>query len=186
MLKLKPIAEEVLHEAEDVVTWGDVKRLFQVLKSTENKEVLKKNLSKLGRIGINFATAGIGQEIFDYVVTLAQEVENPKDISKAIFSISKLSSESQLKSPKDSKFKKLTGPFWDAIKLDPRVSLILDDKIETEFLNTVIYPQLQVSNNDSEPIPNMNYELGKWLNEKGLKTPGNEADIFFKGKSQEI
>lgn len=188
MLKLKPIAEEVLLEAEDVITWGDVKQFFQIMKSSENKETLNTTLKKAGKIGFNIATAGVGSELLAFFIETASEIDisNPKSIAKGIFSVSRLSSEAQLKNPRDSKFKKLTGPFWNSIKLDPRISLILDDKIESEFLNTVIYPQLQSAHNDSEPIPNMNYELGKWLNQKGLKAPGSEADIFFTGKDQEI
>lgn len=188
MLKLKPIAEEILRESDDVITWGDVKQFFQEMKSREITDKGKSFGTTAGKIALNFLTAGVGSEILNFAMDVASEVDitNPKSIGKGLLDISKLSSEAQLKNPRDSKFKKLTGKFWDSIKLDSRISTILDDKIEAEFLNTVIYPQMSRPGNDSEPIPNMNYELGKWLNEKGLKTAGNEADIFFTGKDQEI
>ena len=43
-------------------------------------------------------------------------------------------------------------------------------------------PNLKKGGNENEKIPNMNYELGKWLNSQGLK----QADIFFKGKEGEL
>ena len=87
-----------------------------------------------------------------------------------------------LRNPKGSEFKELTAPFWDAIRLDPEVSIILDDKIEKQFIDQIILPKLKAGGNETEKIPNMNYELGKWLNSQGLE----KSDIFFKGKSGDL
>ena len=76
----------------------------------------------------------------------------------------------------------MTAPFWDAIRIDPEVSIVLDDQIEKQFIDQIIMPNLKKGGNENEKIPNMNYELGKWLNSQGLK----QADIFFKGKEGEL
>jgi hypothetical protein len=42
---------------------------------------------------------------------------------------------------------------------------------------------LKKGGNEDEAIPNMDEELGKWLNKMGLK---DKADIHFKGKTGEL
>ena len=78
----------------------------------------------------------------------------------------------------------MTGPFWEAIKLSPEVSMLLDDKIEKAFIDQVIIPKLKTPGAESEELPNMDELLGKYLNDMGkLK---DKADIYFKGKTGDL
>ena len=89
----------------------------------------------------------------------------------------------ELKNPKSSEFKKMTGPFWEAIKLSPEVSILLDDQIEKMFIDQVILPKLNNPGSESEELPNMDELLGAWLNNMGLI---DKADIHFKGTSGDL
>jgi hypothetical protein len=180
MLKLKPIAEQILTEAENVITWGDVKQAFQIIKKAHSKEAAIEALKKIGKLGAAFIP---GLELISKSLDMIAHGSDTKDLLKALVTIGKNASTAELKAPKDSKWKQLTGPFWDAIKLSPDVSIMLDDKIEQEFINQVLVPELSKTDNDSLPIPNMDELLGKWLNNKGLK---QKADIHFKGKSGDL
>ena len=77
----------------------------------------------------------------------------------------------------------MTGPFWEAIKLSPEVSILLDDQIEKMFIDQVILPKLNNPGSESEELPNMDELLGAWLNNMGLK---DKADIHFKGTSGDL
>jgi hypothetical protein len=165
MIKLKPIVEGLLLEADEQVTWGDVARAFDIIKNSQNKQDGKDALYKSGKIFASFAP---GFELISGVVGLVSNVKDVKDIAKALFSLGKKTAEKELKNPKSSEFKKLTGPFWDAIKLSPELSLMLDDQIEAAFINTVILPKIQQGGNEDEPLPNIDLELANWLNDSAL------------------
>jgi len=170
MIKLKPIVEGLLIEAEEQITWGDVAVAFDIIKNSANKQDGVQALYKSGKLIASFAP---GFELISGAVNLVSNVKDVKDIAKALFSISKKTSERELKNPKASEFKKLTGPFWEAIKLSPEVSQMLDDEIEALFINTVLVPKIQQGGNEDEPLPNMDIELGNWLNDLAL----NKTDI---------
>jgi hypothetical protein len=170
MIKLKPIVEGLLIEAEKQITWGDVAVAFDIIKNSANKQDGVQALYKSGKLIASFAP---GFELISGAVNLVSNVKDVKDIAKALFSISKKTSERELKNPKASEFKKLTGPFWEAIKLSPEVSQMLDDEIEALFINTVLVPKIQQGGNEDEPLPNMDIELGNWLNDLAL----NKTDI---------
>lgn len=176
MIKLKPIVEQVLlKEAEETPTWGEVTKAFQAIVKADNKAEATGALKSLGKFGLSLIP---GIDILSKGLEVVDNIETVKDVATSLFTLGKSVSNSELKNPKGSEFKNLTSPFWDAIRLDPEVSIILDDKIEKQFIDQVILPNLKKGGNENEKIPNMNYELGKWLNDQGLKN----ADIFFKGK----
>ena len=179
MIKLKPIAEQILQEAEAMPTWGEVKQAFEAIVGKSSKDESIKSLKTLGKFGASLIP---GIDLLQKGLEVYDSIGDIKDVAGALLNLGKAVSENQLKNPKGSEFKKLTSPFWDAIRLDPEVSIILDDKIEKQFIDQIIIPKLQTPGNDSQTIPNMNYELGKWLNDSGL----NKADIFFKGKEGEL
>lgn len=179
MIKLKPIAEQILQEADDQPTWGEVKQAFAAIVGKQNKAQQVDSLKKLGKFGLSLIP---GIDLLSKGLEAYDAVKDYKDVAKALFSLGKSVSEKELSNPKGSEFKSLTAPFWDAVRLDPEVSIILDDNIEKQFIDSVILPKLQSPGNESEKIPNMNYELGKWLNDQGLK----KADIFFKGKEGDL
>jgi len=181
MIKLKPIAESILlQEAAETVTWGDVKQAFDILKSAHSKEEAVAALKKAGTLGASFIP---GAEFLVKSLEMVGQVKDSKELLKSLLTIGKNVSNAELKNPKDTKWKQLTGPFWDAIKLSPEVSTMLDDKIEQEFINKVIVPELSKPESDTQPIPNMDELLGKWLNKRGLK---DKADIHFVGKAGNI
>lgn len=186
MIKLKPIAEQVLQEADEMPTWGEVKAVFQLIVNKENDAERLAALKTAGKSGFNLALSFIpGGGLVSFVkdaLEVVDTIEQSTDLAKAMLTVGKSMSKAQLKNPKSSEFKKLTAPFWDAVRLDPEVSIILDDQIENQFINQVILPNLQKPGAENEKIPNMNYELGKWLNSQGLKN----ADIFFKGKEGDL
>ena len=165
MIKLKPIVEGLLLEAEEQVTWGDVAAAFDIIKNSQNSQEAKQALIKGGKLFASFAP---GFELISGAVGLVGNVKDVKDIAKSLFSLGKKTAEKELKNPKSSEFKKLTGPFWDAIKLSPELSLMLDDQIESAFINTVILPKIKQGGNEDEPLPNMDIELAKWLNDSAL------------------
>jgi len=178
MIKLSPIVKEILLK-EEQITWGQVADMFSKLKKAQNKESGKEAAKSLGKIGLSLL--GI-----DAVTQALEFVGNAQDYAgtaKALVSIAKDYSFKELNSPKSSEFKKLTGEFWDAIKLSPYISQMLDDNIETMFINQVLLPKLSQPGSANEPIPNMDELLGKWLNDQGLTA---NADIQFKGKSGEL
>jgi hypothetical protein len=179
MIKLKPLAENILLESADAPTWGEVKQAFNVIVGKQNKEEATSALKKLGKFGASLVP---GLDIIQKGIELYDNFTEMKDVAGALFSLGRSVSNSEMKNPKGSEFKQLTAPFWDVIRLDPEVSIILDDKIEKSFIDSIILPKLKTPGNDSEKIPNMNYELGKWLNSQGL----NNADIFFKGKEGDL
>jgi len=179
VIKLKPIAESILQEADDTPTWGEVKSAFESIVGKQNKNDAADSLKKLGKFGLSLIP---GLDILSKGLEVYDNIQNMNDIARAMLSLGKSISNDEMKNPKGSEFKKLTAPFWDAIRLDPEVSIILDDKIEKQFIDQIILPKLSKGGNESEQIPNMNYELGKWLNDSGLKN----ADIFFKGKESEL
>lgn len=180
MLKLKSIAESILREADDVTpTWGEVKQAFEVIVGKQNKAESVKSLKTLGKFGASLIP---GIDLISKGLEIYDNIGDMKDVAGALFSLGKTISNAELKNPKSSEFKTLTTGFWDAVKLDSEVSTILDDQIEKQFIDQVILPKLKTPGNENERIPNMNYELGKWLNEKGLL----KADIFFKGKAGDL
>ena len=179
MIKLKPIAETILQEADDTPTWGEVKQAFEAIVGKQNKGEAVSALKKLGKFGMSLIP---GVDILSKGLEVYDNIQDIKDVAGALFTVGKAVSNDEMKNPKGSEFKNLTAPFWDAIRLDPEVSIILDDKIEKQFIDSVILPNLKKGGNENEKIPNMNYELGKWLNSQGLK----QADIFFKGKEGDL
>jgi hypothetical protein len=178
MIRLKPIAEQLLME-DTQPTWGEVKQAFEAIVGKENEQEAVNSLKKLGKFGMSLLP-GIG--IIQKGLDVYDNIADIKTVATAMFALGKTVSNDELKNPKGSEFKKLTAPFWDAIRLDPEVSIILDDKIEKQFIDSVLLPKLKTPGNENEPIPNMNYELGKWLNSQGL----DNADIFFKGKTGDL
>ena len=179
MIKLKPIAENILQEADESPTWGEVKQAFEAIVGKKNKAESIGSLKKLGKFGLSLIP---GVDLLTKGLELYDNIADIKDVAGALLSLGKSVSNSELKNPKGSEFKELTAPFWDAIRLDPEVSIILDDKIEKQFIDQIILPKLKTPGNETEKIPNMNYELGKWLNSQGLE----KSDIFFKGKSGDL
>ena len=191
MIKLKPIAEQVLlKEADEKVTWGDVQTLLNaVIDAQKTKgakvagaEIAKTGLKKVGMAGAKWAanllTGGTAGLFIDLVA------DHGEDIGGFLLNLGKSVTEKELKNPKGSEFKSMTGPFWEAIKLSPEVSILLDDKIEKMFIDQVILPKLKTPGSESEELPNMDELLGKWLNDMGkLK---DKADIHFKGASGDL
>ena len=177
MIKLKPIAEQVLQEAEETITWGEVSKLLNAIKGKHNKAEAGAILKKAVKFGASLIP---GLSIISTAIETFENLSDIKDVAKAVLSIGKSVSNDGLKNPKSSEFKNLTGPFWDALKLSPEVSTLLDDKVEAMFINQVIVPELSKPGNENQPVPNMDEELGKWLNGSGLE---DKADIHFTGKS---
>ena len=186
MIKLKPIAEQVLNEADETMTWGDVNQFLSAVKSAASKGSNLNNVKDLA-IGmgktaakswakgmLNSLTGGVLQTVLDVAENHGEE------IGSFLLNLGKEVSNSELKDPKKSEFKKMTGPFWEAVKLTPEVSMLLDDQIEKQFIDQVILPKLKTPGSESEPLPNMDELLGAWLNDMGLK---DKADIHFTGKS---
>lgn len=169
-----------LNEVTEKITWGQVAQLLQALKSQETKQGAIESAKGFGKLGASLLPG------FDFISNALDVVDNLNDtasVAKALFGIAKNVTQSELKTPKDSKFKQMTGAFWDAIKLSPELSEMLDDKTEAAFINQVILPKISKPGNENEPLPNMDIELGKWLNKKGLKP---RADIHFTSNSGSI
>ena len=170
MIKLKPIVEGLLLEAEEQVTWGDVAAAFDTLLSTQNGKDIKSAAWKSSKLLVSMAP---GMGFIQNAIGLIGNASDIKDVAKAVFSVGKSVATKELKNPKSSEFKQLTGPFWDAIRLSPELSTMLDDKIEAAFINTVILPKIQQGGNEDEPLPNMDLELANWLNDSAL----NKTDV---------
>jgi len=182
MIKLKPIVENLLQEADDTPTWGEVKQVFAAVVGKTNKNDAMNALKSIGKVGLAIAATATGVSAITAAAEAIGSIGDIKDVARGLFSLGKTMSNDELKNPKSSEFKQLTAPFWNAVRLDPEVSIILDDKIEKQFIDQVILPKLKAGGNDDQKIPNMNYELGKWLNSQGLKN----SDIFFKGKAADL
>jgi hypothetical protein len=178
MIRLKPIAEQLLLE-DTQPTWGEVKQAFEAIVGKANEQDAVSSLKKLGKFGMSLVP---GISIIQKGLDVYDNIKDIKTVASALFALGKTVSNDELKNPKGSEFKQLTTPFWDAIRLDPEVSIVLDDTIEKQFIDTVLLPKLKTPGNENEPIPNMNYELGKWLNTQGLK----KSDILFKGKTGDL
>jgi hypothetical protein len=190
MIKLKPIAEQVLNEADEKVTWGDVQTLLNAIIDAQKtggakvagSEIVKSFLKKGSLAGAKWAANIVTLGSASLIIDLA--ADHGEDIGKFVLNLGKSVTEKELKNPKSSEFKSMTGPFWDAIKLSPEVSILLDDKIEKMFIDQVILPKLKTPGSESEELPNMDELLGKWLNDMGkLK---DKASIHFKGASGDL
>jgi 8-oxo-dGTP pyrophosphatase MutT (NUDIX family) len=169
-----------LNEEPEVITWGDVSKLLSTIKDKQNKDSAMTALKGFGKLGASLLP---GIDFISNAVEVIDNLGDTAEAAKALMGISKNVSQNTLKSPNDSKLKQLTGPFWDALKLTPELSIMLDDKIETDFINQVIVPKISSGGNENEPLPNMDVELGKWLNSRGLR---DKSDVFFTGKSGNI
>lgn len=191
MIKLKPIAEAiVLTKSDDKITWGDVKIVLDTIKAEQSRLNIKgastqvaqsvgKTFAKAGaKWALNLVTAGSAGFILDIAA------DHGEDVGKFLLNIGKTVTEKELKNPTSSEFKKMTGPFWEAIKLSPKVSELLDDQLEKKFIDTVILPKLKQPGSEKEPIPNMDELLGKWLNDNGALK--QDADIHFQATSGNI
>lgn len=178
------INEEVV---EPTITWGEVKQIFNAISKNNDRATLGNTMKTIGKVGLKIGLSsfglGIVAEAIASAIDATGDINDIKSAGKALFKVSSTISKMELNDPNNSKFKELTGPFWRAIKLSPELSQILDDKIELAFINEVILPKIQQAGNDNDIIPNMDLELGKWLNDKGLKT---RAGIHFKGRSDLI
>lgn len=183
VLKLKPIVEEILQESAERPTWGEVKKVFSAVQGKRNAGEAMEAIKSIGKAGVAIAASATGVQAIVTAVETVGKISDMADVAKTLFLLAKTVSFKELKNPKASEFKKLTAPIWDAVKLSPEISMLLDDQIETQFLNQVILPNLNKGGNENDPIPNMDEELGKWLNEMGLK---DKADIHFKGKTGEL
>ena len=191
MIKLKPIVEQVLlKEADEKITWGDVQGLLDAIITSQNisgakaagKEIAKSGLKKGVLTGAKWAATLLTGGAAAIVIDIA--ASHGEDIGKFLLNLGKSVTTKELKNPKGSEFKAMTGPFWEAIKLSPEVSILLDDKIEKMFIDQVILPKLQNPGSESEELPNMDELLGAWLNDMGkLK---DKADIHFKGASGDL
>lgn len=179
MIKLRTIVNEVLLKEEEQITWGQVAQMFDGLKKAQNKETGKDAAKGLGKIGLSL----LGIDAINQALEFIGNAQDYTGAAKALFSLGKNYSYQALKDPKGSELKKLTGPFWKAIKLSPEVSQMLDDKIEAQFINQVLLPKLNEPGSANEPIPNMDEVLGKWLNDNGLVAKTN---IQFKGKQGDL
>lgn len=178
MIKLRTILNEVLLKEEEL-TWGQVATMFDTLKKAQNKETGRKAASSLGKIGLSLL--GI-----DAITNSLDFISNSSDYlgaAKVMLKVGKDYSNMQLSNPSSSEFKKLTGPFWKSIKLSDEISTMLDDEVETMFINQVLVPKLKNPESAQEPIPNMDELLGRWLNSKGLTA---NTDIQFKGRSGDL
>ena len=165
---------------EEGLRWGDVNKIFSSLKNAKTKQDGLNVLKGFGKLGASLIP---GYDAVANGVDLIGNAGDIRDTAKALLSISKNISDMTLKQPKNSQLKQLTGPFWDALKISPELSTLLDDKVEVEFINSVIVPKISNPSNENELIPNMDVELGKWLNSRGLKSA---ADVHFTGKSGNI
>ena len=198
MIKLKPIAENILQEADEKVTWGDVRRFFNAMLEAQRSSGTKKIAADVGKTVLkkaglagakwaaNLLTGGTAGVVLDLVADVADATGgtlDPASIGKALLGIGKSVTNKELKNPKGSEFKSMTGPFWEAIKISPELSILLDDKVEKMFIDQIILPKLQDAGAESEELPNMDEELGKWLNSMGLK---DKADVHFKGVSGDL
>ena len=191
MIKLKPIAEQVLlKEADEKITWGDVQTLLNAVIDAQKTggakvagaEIAKSSLKKVGMAGAKWAANALTGGTAGVIIDLG--ASHGTDVGKFLLKLGKSVTEKELKNPKGSEFKAMTGPFWEAIKLSPEVSILLDDKIEKMFIDQVILPKLQNPGSESEELPNMDELLGAWLNDMGkLK---DKADIHFKGASGDL
>ena len=190
MIKLKPIVEQVLlKEADEKITWGDVQGLLDAIITSQNisgakaagKEIAKSGLKKGVLTGAKWAATLLTGGAAAIVIDIA--ASHGEDIGKFLLNLGKSVTTKELKNPKGSEFKAMTGPFWEAIKLSPEVSILLDDKIEKMFIDQVILPKLSTPGSESEELPNMDELLGAWLNNMGLK---DKADIHFKGTSGDL
>ena len=176
MIKLRTIVNEVLLKEEEQITWGEVSNLFAKLKK---RQTTGEAVNVFGKIGLSL----LGIDAIDAALEFIGDGQDLADTAKAFLSLGKSYSNQTLKEPKGSELKKLTGPFWKAIKLSPEVSQMLDDKIEAQFINQVLLPKLNQPGSANEPLPNMDELLGKWLNDNGLVAKTN---IQFKGKQGDL
>lgn len=189
MIKLRPIVNNILKEDDGkTVTWGNVRRFLESIR----KESKTKNWGNI----IVFAKNVLGTSIVPDAINAILKIiggptgqeggaeEGAIDLAKSLIELSKMVSQAQLENPLNSQASKFKGELWDKLKLSSKVSAILDNNIEKEFINTVLEPMISNPGNDNEPIPNIDELLGKWLNDtKGLET---DADIQFKGKQGEL
>ena len=162
-----------LNEEMETITWGQVATMLQALKDQKTKQDVAQTAKGLGKLGASLIP---GLDFISNAVDVIDNLNDTASVAKALFGIAKNVTQAELKSPKDNKFKQLTGAFWDAIKLSPNLSELLDDKVEVEFINQVILPKISKPGNENEPLPNMDIELGKWLNKRGLKVA---SDVHF-------
>jgi hypothetical protein len=192
MIKLRPIVNNILKEDDgNDVTWGNVRRFLEALQ----KESKTKNWGKIIGFAKNVLRTTIEQGTIEAILKIkggltagpagvADAVEGAIDLGKSLMALSKMVSEAQLENPLNSQASKFKGELWDKLKLSSKVSAVLDNNIEKEFINSVLEPMISNPGNDNEPIPNIDELLGKWLNDtKGLAT---DADIQFKGKQGDL
>ena len=144
-------------ESEDDITWGD---LFNVVKQRIKGERFKSVIAKIApAIGI---VAGdlIGGGVATEVITQIAEVP----LSKLISKLYNINGEKTLKGFKN-------------LHIDPDISKIVDNKVETKFLEYII-PVIEAKpQNEKISRFNMNSELKDWLSNNFNKRTVTKLNI---------
>ena len=86
MIKLKPIAENILQEADDSPTWGEVKQAFEAIVGKKNKAEAIGSLKKLGKFGLSLIP---GVDLLSKGLDLYDNIEDAKDVALALLSLGK-------------------------------------------------------------------------------------------------
>jgi hypothetical protein len=166
VLKLKPIAEQIIQEAGTLnVTWGEVRDLFLQIQQENKNRNWKIVLSTLKNVFNSEAAPDAIQSIAG-ILNDYTSLESWTELSKAVVEIASKISRAELANPFAFKISQFKGPLWDKLKLSQEISQILDDKIEKEFIEKELIPTLSRPGTENTPFPNMDELLGKWLNDK--------------------
>jgi hypothetical protein len=84
MIKLKPIAEQVLNEAEETITWGEVSKLLNAIKGKQNKAEAGAVLKTAGKWGASLIP---GLSLISTALDTYDNISDIKDVAKAVLTI---------------------------------------------------------------------------------------------------
>ena len=89
MIKLKPIAESILQEADEMPTWGEVKQTFEAIVGKQNKDEVSKSLKQVAKSGsklaANLLTGGLFTVVSDALEAI-ETISDSADVAKGLVS----------------------------------------------------------------------------------------------------
>lgn len=159
---------------DDKLTVGELKEAIKLYTHSKNKDELLANAKKsgadvlkcviglIGVAGFVAGTVGTGGALAAVAGGVTMGVAGTAATVSDITTVFK-----KLLGPKNANSPKTPNGFMQLLNIDKEVSILLDDKIENEFINFAV--QKLNSMSDTESVPNFFDELRGFIKEKYAK-----------------
>lgn len=156
---------------DNTLSVGELKEAIRLYTHSKSKDELLANAKKsgadvlkcvvglIGVAGFVAGTIGTGGALAAVAGSVAMGAAGAAATTHDITTVFK-----KLLGPKNANSPKTPNGFMQLLNIDKEVSILLDDKIENEFINFAV--QKLNSMSDTEPVPNFFEELRGFIKEK--------------------